>query len=66
MQTCEKIERSRGAYFSDLEELNAWQNYLLKHEGSPPPGYWTSTTFDGNDWRDFFTGALIDYLLRRN
>ena len=56
MQTCEKLERSRGASFSNLEELNQWLNYLSKHEGNPPKAMWTSNNFDGENWKDYFTG----------
>ena len=60
MLLLEKLEGSRGPYFTNLEELKAVLNYLSAHEGNPPPSYWTSTMFDGNNWKDYTTGEILD------
>ena len=61
MQTCEKLEGSRGLSFSNLQELEAWGGYFEELESQPPPVYWTSSLFNGEHWRDYYTGKLIDF-----
>ena len=57
METCRKLENSRGVYFIKVEEIEDWRNYLQKHEGKPYHGIWTSFVFDGENWTDYYSGV---------
>ena len=57
MQTCGKLERSRGPYFPNIGELKRWLNYVQLYE-EKGQAYFTSNVFDGEHWKDYFTGQF--------
>ena len=60
MQTCEKLERSRGLYAPNgNDDLEAWVDYVQLYAGSPTQAYWTSTEFEGGNWKDYYTGQFF-------
>ena len=57
MQTCTKLQRSRGAEISTSEEMQGWLDWFKEHEIAIR-SYYTSNNFDGENWRDWYSGKL--------
>ena len=55
MHTCQKLERSRGAKLDTLSNIQSWLKYLTDHE-TIIRSYYSPYIFDGEHYRDWFTG----------